>query len=165
MFTKQDLVPSVESTPTHTPVTNNVATFAGINDDTADVEWTEYFVPELFTPYSPSNPFFENPGFDEEVGEGKGKGRDMGGDDQGVCINNINVAMQPFQQGQFNNELILPFSFNNVVESPFAANKSCAAQHLAAQADRNTCSLSEVQPQMPLINPQGWNFDQVRSGV
>jgi hypothetical protein len=64
-----------------------------LNDNDADVEWTKFFLSELFTPYSPFDPYFANHGFDGEVGEGKGKGRDIGNDNEGFCINNISVAV------------------------------------------------------------------------
>lgn len=46
----------------------------------------------VFTPHSPFDRYLKYPGFDEEVGEGKGNNRYRGGDSEGVPINNINIV-------------------------------------------------------------------------
>ncbi|KAJ9097576.1 hypothetical protein QFC20_006152 [Naganishia adeliensis] len=92
MFNNQEVNDSTESTSSQTPMINNVEKFNEVNDAVPDVDWTEYFVPGLFTPHSPSDPCFEYPGFYEEVGEGKGKGCGVGRNGEGVPINNINIV-------------------------------------------------------------------------
>lgn len=103
-----------------------------------------YSVPGLFTTYSPSDPYLENPGFDEKHGGGVS----ISGDDYSVCVNAISISVS----------IAARFP---TLRTP--ASESCAPHRLAAQADKNTCSFSDAQHEMPSMNvhPQSLNFDHI----